>query len=88
MEIKEWVHKNVSPDGFLKTGGRVKTEKGICTSQTDGCTIKTCRCVKGHWVSLNFGYDKKQKTVSGITLYCTNKKEYNQLLTALQNAGV
>ncbi len=69
MIIKNWTHQNANKKGILKSGGSVKIEKGISTSLTCSCTINNCKCNKEFWLSINFGYNTKDKTVSGITFY-------------------
>jgi hypothetical protein len=80
MTTKNWTHKNVNAKGVVKTGGSVNVIQGIRTSLTNGCKIPTCKCIKGFWVSVNFGYDKKNKSVSGITFYFDNSIEFDNFL--------
>jgi hypothetical protein len=80
MTVKEWHHENVNSKGIVKSGGGVSLKKGISSSAQNGCTIKSCKCIKGHWVSINMGYNTKNKSVSGFTLYFKNAKEYHEFL--------
>lgn len=77
MTTKKWTHQNVNSKGFLKTGGAIITTPGIHTSPTHSCTIPICKCINGFWVSINFGYDEKNKSVSGITFYFDSAFEFN-----------
>lgn len=88
MTIKNWTHQNVNAKGVVKTGGSVITKQGIYTSLTHGCTIPTCKCIKGFWVSVNFGFDKKSKCVSGITFYFDNEIEFNNFLINVRSEKI
>jgi hypothetical protein len=80
MTVKEWRHENVNSKGMVKSGGGVSLKKGISSSVQNGCTIKGCKCIKGHWISINLGYNLKDKSVSGFTLYFRTAKEYHEFL--------
>ena len=77
MRFKRWTHKNVNIYGVLKSGGSVSTKKEVITSLTNKCTIESCKCHKVPWMSINFGYNKKKKSVSGITFYFSEESEFN-----------
>ena len=77
MIIKNWTHHHVNENGILKSGGSVDLKKVIRTSSSDGCLIESCKCQKGLWVSINYGYDKKRKVLSGVTYYFANSIEFN-----------
>ena len=77
MIIKKWKYKNVTRNGVVKSGGAVKVKKGLYTSIDDSCKIISCKCYKGHWISVNLGYNNKQKSVSGRTFYFDSMKEFN-----------
>lgn len=81
MITKNWLHKGVSKKGVLKSGGSVEIKKGIYTS-INGCPIKSCKCKKGPWLLVNFGYDKYRKEVSGITYYFKNSIEFYEFLNS------
>lgn len=81
MVTRIWTHYNVTQNGKIKFGGAVFTKAGIYTSLVHGCTIKTCKCIKGYWVTINFGYDKKRKSVTGMTFYFNkNRKAFYDFL--------
>ncbi len=80
MTVKQWHHENVNSKGRLKSGGGVSVKKRITFSSADGCTIESCKCFKGSWICINSGYNAKTKSVSGVTLYFDNKKEYQEFI--------
>lgn len=80
MTIKNWTHKNVNSKGIVKAGGSVSLKRGISTSVENGCAIPTCKCIKGSWVSINFGYDRSNKSVSGTTLYFDNAIQFKNFI--------
>lgn len=77
MKIEHWTHENVLPDGICLSGGKVDPNPGIRLSQpiSGGCGLEHCNCSAGHWLCINFGYNKKTKTVSGVTVYFDNHEE-------------
>jgi hypothetical protein len=80
MTTKVWDYGEVSPTGIIKSGGTIRVKKAIHTYVFDGCTLPECKCFKGPWVSFNFGYDKKRKTVSGITCRFDTPTEFDKFL--------
>ncbi len=81
MTIKNWTHKNVNSKGIVKGSGSVNLKKGISTSVENGCTIPTCKCYKGSWLTISFGYDRKNKSISGTTLFFNNSAEFNNFIS-------
>ena len=84
MTVKSWTHENINKNGIKKSGGRINTKKGIYSSELHACTLPFCKCIKGDWVSINFGYDAKKKAVSGITFYFDNTIEFDEFLEKLE----
>ena len=80
MNTRIWTHENVNKKGIIKSGGGVQIKPGIYTSIFHSCTLKSCKCSKDHWVCINFGYDKKRKSVSGITFYFQNDVEFSNFM--------
>jgi len=81
MKITHWKHENVSLNGKVKNGGAVKTDVGIDFSTPDGnCGMDGCHCSDGHWMSICFGYNKKEKSVSGITINFGSRLELEETL--------
>ena len=66
MTSKVWTHKDVNSEGKVKSGGSVVFKKGIYTSLSHGCKIDSCKCRKGFWLSINFGYNKKERQYPGL----------------------
>ena len=84
MTIRSWIYNNVNKKGVVKSGGTVETKKGINSSKLHGCTLPSCKCIKGDWVSISLGYDAEKKTVSGITFYFDNSAEFEEFLLKLE----
>ncbi len=84
MTIKKWTYNHVNKTGILKSGGSVHTKKGVYSSELHGCSTGLCKCTKEDWVSINLGYNAKEKTVSGITFYFNNPIEFNKFLEKLE----
>lgn len=87
MITKIWTHKNVTQKGIVKSGGSVNTKEGIYSSLSHSCSIGSCKCAKGLWVAMNFGYDKRRKSVSGITFYFDNSIELAEFFRNVKNSG-
>lgn len=87
MTVKRWTHSNVNSKGLIKTGGGVNTTPGIYSSIKDGCTLPGCKCIKTPWVAFNFGYDRKTKSVSGVTVYFTTEDELNSFIRNFNKPG-
>lgn len=80
MIIKNWTHKHVDKNGILKSGGSVAIKKGVHSSSSNGCKIELCKCQKGLWILINFGYDKIRKSISGKTYYFENSIEFTSFI--------
>jgi hypothetical protein len=80
VEVKFWTHGSVNRQGMLKAGGGVNTTPGIYPSLKDGCTLPECRCIKTPWVAFNFGYNRKTKSVSGVTVYFEDEAALNKFI--------
>lgn len=80
MNTKEWIYKNVSKSGAISSGGFIEIKKGLYTSLHNRCKISDCNCIKKHWFCINFGYCKKDKSVSGITFYFDSISEFTDFI--------
>ena len=80
MITKTWSYKNVNQKGILKSGGSAELKKGIYSSILNSCDIESCKCVKELWATINFGYNKKRKSISGITFYFDSLIEFEGFL--------
>lgn len=80
MNTRIWTHNNVNYNGSIKSGGSVQVKAGIYTSLYHSCTLKSCSCSKRIWITMNFGYDKKRKSVSGITFHFDNNMEISKFI--------
>ena len=52
MKIREFVHKNVQKNGIIKGGGAVETTGLIRIGQGCGCSLPSCNCSDGYWISI------------------------------------
>lgn len=82
MRIEHWEYEDVMPDGKCLSGGALEVKQNIKLSNSinGGCSIKNCNCSDGHWMCINYGYNKENMTVSGTTIYFDDYKEMCKLL--------
>ena len=80
MKITKFKHKKVNKDGTFgkERIGSVNVKGGIIMSQKNGgCTIPSCGCSKGHWISISLPITKNG-TVEGVAIQFDNEIEMNK----------
>ncbi len=80
MKIEKFVNTGVNKDGIIEGGGAVITDGGIRMSPPNGgCTIETCSCSEGHWLSIILPRTE-DGVVEGVKVKFDSAPEMTQLL--------
>ena len=80
MKFSTFIHNNVRKDGTFKSGGAVFVEGTIQFSDPKGgCSISTCDCSEGHWISISMPRTKSG-TVKGVLVNFKDRKEMLKVL--------
>jgi len=77
MKITKFIHKNVSKDGKVESGGAVYTD-GRIIIVNGSCNLPNCHCSDGF--SLSIAMPLKNGTVEGIKVKFKDKKEMKKIL--------
>lgn len=82
MKIEEFKYENVNPDGTFKDElGSVKVKGGITMSNPNGgCSIPSCKCSEGHWISIGTSRSK-DGVVKGLIVHFDNNEEMESFIS-------
>lgn len=86
MRIVNWTFDDVAPDGRRKgENGKRDQQLSITPSITrsyddGGCGDRNCGCDKSWEIVINMGFNRKTKSISGLTILFDSQEEFMEYI--------